>query len=225
MKLEKIRKEKQKIFKKRKIKVHFICKNLKGNLTNKIKFRGYNLHLIKNVKNSNYEDYVNTKKILEKFKNETCYLVIDNYRWDEKYEQKIRFLVEKIIVIDDLANRKHDCDLIIDQNLYSKFERRYDNLVPKNCHKLLGPKYVLLRKEFLTSKKKTQINSTNKIFVSFGGNDNSTFEKFLAGRPDPSAGGIIYSKNSLWSIATSSFPCYLLHLYINIKHFRVWQKD
>ena len=159
------------IFKKRKIKVHFICKNLKGNLTNKIKFRGYNLHLIKNVKNSNYEDYLNTKKILEKFKNETCYLVIDNYRWDEKYEQKIRFLVEKIIVIDDLANRKHDCDLIIDQNLYSKFERRYDNLVPKNCHKLLGPKYVLLRKEFLTSKKKTQINSTNKIFVSFGGQD------------------------------------------------------
>ena len=159
------------IFKKRKIKVHFICKNLKGNLTNKIKFRGYNLHLIKNVKNSNYEDYLNTKKILEKFKNETCNLVIDNYRWDEKYEQKIRFLVEKIIVIDDLANRKHDCDLIIDQNLYSKFERRYDNLVPKNCHKLLGPKYVLLRKEFLTSKKKTQINSTNKIFVSFGGQD------------------------------------------------------
>ena len=74
-------------------------------------------------------------------------------------------------MIDDLANRKHDCDLIIDQNLYSKFERRYDNLVPKNCHKLLGPKYVLLRKEFLTSKKKTQINSTNKIFVSFGGQD------------------------------------------------------
>ena len=159
------------IFKKRKIKVHFICKNLKGNVTNKIKFRGYNFHLIKNVRNSNYEDYLNTKKILEKFKNETCYLVIDNYHWDEKYEQKLRFLVEKIIVIDDLANRKHDCDLIIDQNLYSKFQRRYDKLIPKNCHKLLGPKYVLLRKEFLTSKKKTQINSTNKIFVSFGGQD------------------------------------------------------
>ena len=72
----------------------------------KIKFQDYNLHLIKNIKNSNYEDYLNTKKILEKFKNETCYLVIDNYHWDEKYEQKIRFLVEKIIVIDDLANRK-----------------------------------------------------------------------------------------------------------------------
>ena len=159
------------IFKKKKIKVHFICKNLKGNVTNEIKFRGYNLHLIKNIRNSNYEDYINTRKILEKFETETCYLVIDNYHWDEKYEQKLRFLVEKIIVIDDLANRKHDCDLIIDQNLYSKFERRYDNLVPKNCHKLLGPKYVLLRKEFLTSKKKTQINSTNKIFVSFGGQD------------------------------------------------------
>ncbi len=159
------------IFKKRKIKVHFICKNLKGNVTNEIKFKGYNLHLIKNVKNSNYEDYLNTRKILEEYETETCYLVIDNYRWDEKYEQKLRFLVKKIIVIDDLANRKHDCDLLIDQNLYSNFERRYNKLVPKNCQKLLGPKYVLLRKEFLTSKKKTQINSISKIFVSFGGQD------------------------------------------------------
>tara|TARA_B100001540_G_scaffold174001_1_gene153748 strand:- start:898 stop:1947 length:1050 start_codon:yes stop_codon:yes gene_type:complete len=159
------------IFKKRKINVHFICKNLKGNVTNEIKVRGYNLHLIKNTENSDYQDYLNTRKILQKFETETCYLVIDNYHWNEKYEKKIRFLVEKIIVIDDLANRKHDCDLLIDQNLYSNFEHRYDKLVPKNCQKLLGPKYILLRKEFLRSKKKTRINSIKKIFVSFGGQD------------------------------------------------------
>jgi len=159
------------IFKKRKIKVHFICKNLKGNVTNEIKSRGYKLHFIKNLKNSVYEDYLNTRKILERFETETCYLVIDNYLWDEKYEQKLRLFVEKIIVIDDLANRKHDCDLIIDQNLYSGFEHRYDKLVPKNCKKLLGPKYILLRKEFLTSKKKIKIQKIKKIFISFGGQD------------------------------------------------------
>ena len=97
------------------------------------------------------------------------WLIVDHYAIDYCWEKKLSPLTKKLMVIDDLANRKHDCDLIIDQNLYSKFERRYDNLVPKNCHKLLGPKYVLLRKEFLTSKKKTQINSTNKIFVSFYG--------------------------------------------------------
>ena len=105
------------IFKKRKIKVNFICKNLKGNLTNEIESRGYKLHFIRNLKNSIYKDYVNTKKILEGFEAETCYLVIDNYQWDEKYERKLRSFAEKIIVIDDLADRKHDCDLIIDQNL------------------------------------------------------------------------------------------------------------
>ena len=151
--------------------MHFICKNLKGNVTNEIKSRDYKLHFIKNLKNSVYEDYLNTRKILERFETETCYLVIDNYLWDEKYEQKLRSFVEKIIVIDDLANRKHDCDLIIDQNLYSGFEHRYDKLVPKNCKKLLGPKYVLLRKEFLTSKKKIKIQKIKKIFISFGGQD------------------------------------------------------
>ncbi len=159
------------IFKKRKMKLHFICKNLKGNVTNEIKLRGYNLHFIKNLKNSNYQDYLNTRKILESFEDEICYLLIDNYHWDEKYEKKLRFLVEKIIVIDDLANRKHDCDLLIDQNLYSNFEDRYNKLVPKNCQKLLGPRYVLLRKEFLRSKRKAKINSIKKIFVSFGGQD------------------------------------------------------
>ena len=161
------------IFKKRRIKVHFICKNLKGNVTNEIKSRGYKLHFIKNLKNSVYEDYLNTRKILGRFETETCYLVIDNYLWDKKYEQKLRLFVEKIIVIDDLANRKHDCDLIIDQNLYSGFEHRYDKLVPKNCKKLLGPKYILLRKEFLVRKKRKHTSKIKKIFISFGGQDYS----------------------------------------------------
>ena len=114
---------------------------------------------------------MNTRKILERFDADASYLVIDNYKWNKKYEEKLRSSVDKIIVIDDLADRKHDCDLIIDQNLYSNFKHRYDKLVPKNCQKLLGPKYVLLRKEFLLSKKKLKINKINKIFISFGGQD------------------------------------------------------
>ncbi len=159
------------IFEKRKIKVNFICKNLRGNLTSEIKAKNYKIYFIKNLKKSIHEDYVNTRKILERFDADASYLVIDNYKWNKKYEEKLRSSVDKIIVIDDLADRKHDCDLIIDQNLYSNFKHRYDKLVPKNCQKLLGPKYVLLRKEFLLSKKKLKINKINKIFISFGGQD------------------------------------------------------
>ena len=110
------------IFQKKKFKVHFICKNLRGSLTDEIKIRGFNIHLIKNLKNSIYSDYQNTRKILKKYEDDTSYLVIDNYDWNKKYESRLRTVVKKIIVIDDLANREHDCDLILDQNFYVDFK-------------------------------------------------------------------------------------------------------
>ena len=111
------------------------------------------------------------KKILKKFHGDISCLIIDNYRWNKKYELQLRSIVKCIFVIDDLANRKHECDILLDQNLYSNFEKRYDKLVPKNCLCLLGPNYVLLRDEFLKSKKKMKITQLKKIFISFGGQD------------------------------------------------------
>ena len=43
------------------------------------------------------------------------------------------------MVIDDLANRIHDFDLLLDQNYHQDMEHRYDGLVPPTCRKLLGP--------------------------------------------------------------------------------------
>lgn len=60
------------------------------------------------------------------------------------------------MVIDDLANRKHDCDLLLDQNFYIDMESRYQELVPHNCKQLLGPQYALLRSEFYEARKKMQ---------------------------------------------------------------------
>jgi len=162
-----------KIFQKKKIRVHFICKNLKGNLTSEIKDNGFNIHLIKNLKNSIHYDYQNTRKILKKYEGDISYLVIDNYDWSKKYEKKLRSIVKKIMVIDDLANREHDCDILLDQNLYVNFKKRYKGLVPNKCIKLLGPKYVLLRKEFLVRKKRKHTSKIKKIFISFGGQDYS----------------------------------------------------
>lgn len=58
------------------------------------------------------------------------------------------------MVIDDLADRQHDCDILIDQNYLSLYEQRYDHLVPVTTKKLLGPSFVLLRDEFSALRKK-----------------------------------------------------------------------
>jgi UDP-2,4-diacetamido-2,4,6-trideoxy-beta-L-altropyranose hydrolase len=76
------------------------------------------------------------------------WLVVDHYALDIEWEQRVRPHVKKLMAIDDLANRHHDCDALLDQNYYSDGEQRYTALVPSSCQVLLGPSYALLRQEF-----------------------------------------------------------------------------
>ena len=77
------------------------------------------------------------------------------------------------MVIDDLANRSHDCDLLLDQNWFENMKDRYNGFVPIRCTKLLGPKYALLRPEFIEERKKVKPHPgvVKRVFVFFGGSD------------------------------------------------------
>lgn len=102
-------------------------------------------------------------------------LIVDNYNLDEKYENHFRNFAQKILVIDDLANRNHDCDILLDQNLGTKIED-YKNLVSHNCEILAGTKYCLIREEFLelreqALKKRLTTKSIANMLVNFGGSD------------------------------------------------------
>lgn len=100
-------------------------------------------------------------------------LIVDHYQLDISWEQQMRKFARKIIVIDDLANRKHDCDLILDQNVIANYEHRYDELVPIHCKKLLGPKYLIMRDEFIEERAKQTIRTgeVNRLLVFMGGSD------------------------------------------------------
>ncbi len=101
------------------------------------------------------------------------WMIIDNYSIGLDWEQRIRPHVGRIMVIDDLANRTHDCEVLLDQNLCPSFETRYDVLVPKHARKLLGPKYALLRPEFyeIRGRLPSRDGQIRSILVSFGGAD------------------------------------------------------
>lgn len=101
-------------------------------------------------------------------------LVVDHYALDERWEKPMRAVAARILVIDDLADRQHDCDLLLDQNQVLGMERRYENRLPGNCRRLLGPKYALLREEF--SRPKTSASTDDRLasprlLVMFGGAD------------------------------------------------------
>lgn len=101
------------------------------------------------------------------------WLIVDHYALDLEWEMAMRTYARRIMVIDDLADRKHDCDLLLDQNLHCDMETRYKKLVPLSCKTLLGPKYALLRPEFKEARSVLKMRDGNvkRIFVFFGGSD------------------------------------------------------
>lgn len=100
-------------------------------------------------------------------------LIVDSYALDEQWEQVLRPYCREIMVIDDLANRRHVCDILLDQNFYLNKDARYVGLVPEHCKMLLGPDHALLREEFREAKKHLRKRDGNikNILVFYGGSD------------------------------------------------------
>jgi UDP-2,4-diacetamido-2,4,6-trideoxy-beta-L-altropyranose hydrolase len=75
------------------------------------------------------------------------WLVVDHYALDRRWEQALRPHSRRIMAIDDLADRLHDCDLLLDQNL-GRQAKDYCGLLSRHTQTLIGPAYALLRPEF-----------------------------------------------------------------------------
>ena len=101
------------------------------------------------------------------------WVIVDHYGLDHRWESQLRSVCEKIMVIDDLANRCHDCDVLLDQNYYRDQDQRYQAWLPKHCKTLLGPAYILLRPEFEKAKQGQRIRDgmVKRVLVFFGGSD------------------------------------------------------
>lgn len=101
------------------------------------------------------------------------WLVVDHYALDTRWETLLRRTVKNIFVIDDIANRLHDCDILLDQNFYVDMDARYRTRVPADCQLLLGPRYVLLREEFQLLRKSDNIRNgpVRRLLIIFGGVD------------------------------------------------------
>ena len=103
------------------------------------------------------------------------WLIVDHYALDARWEQMQRRDGLRILAIDDLADRAHDCDILLDQNLVPDMEARYRDRVRASCEQLLGPRYALLRPEFAEQRGTLAARSgaVRRIVVCYGGSDPS----------------------------------------------------
>jgi len=108
------------------------------------------------------------------------WLVVDHYGLDAGWECAMREGLgseppPQLFVIDDLADRSHSCDLLLDQNLIVEMDQRYRNYVSNNCRLLLGPSFALLRSEFREYRQKSlerrAHSALKRLFISMGGSD------------------------------------------------------
>jgi UDP-2,4-diacetamido-2,4,6-trideoxy-beta-L-altropyranose hydrolase len=105
---------------------------------------------------------------------DTEWLIVDSYAIDSRWEEALRGSYRRLMVIDDLADRSHRCDLLLDQNYYTDSLQRYETLVNQDCNLLLGPHYALLRDEFKSVRSHTSRTFTStkrNVLVFFGGAD------------------------------------------------------
>ena len=175
------------ILKEKGAKIYFICTKHNGNLINKIKENGFKVYELKpstNYKKSNKllhsswlsnsqeNDAYDCTKILKLQKVDL--LIVDHYGLDEDWQTSLRPYYDKIMVIDDLADRKHQCNLLLDQTFGREIDD-YVSLVPDNCELIIGSQYALLRPEFAkwrdySIKRRANIQLSS-LLINMGGID------------------------------------------------------
>jgi len=103
------------------------------------------------------------------------WLIVDHYGVDAEWERVLRPAVKRLMVIDDLANRSHECDVLLDQNLVTGQDVRYLDKVPEHCRILLGPRFALLDRAYaeLHGRVDPRQRDVRRVLVSFGGTDRS----------------------------------------------------
>jgi UDP-2,4-diacetamido-2,4,6-trideoxy-beta-L-altropyranose hydrolase len=159
--------------------VCFVCRDHDGHLCDEIEQRGIQVLRLPRPGDGPHaaaswqDEASDTAQALAGAGERPEWLIFDHYGIDHRTETALRAAAERIMVIDDLADRVHDCDLLLDQNLVQALSTRYSDKVPAHCALLLGPQYCLLQPIYqeLHDRTAPRAGRVRRVFVFFSGAD------------------------------------------------------
>jgi UDP-2,4-diacetamido-2,4,6-trideoxy-beta-L-altropyranose hydrolase len=149
--------------------VTFACRSLAEPLAHAARERGFRLV---SVDTQHTEQHADADATLAAVGARSFdWMIVDHYGLDAAWELRMRKASHLSLVIDDLANRPHDCDVLLDQNLRRDGGASYDRYLPAGCERLLGPRYALLDESFRAQRSNLAGTERRAILISFGGSD------------------------------------------------------
>jgi UDP-2,4-diacetamido-2,4,6-trideoxy-beta-L-altropyranose hydrolase len=167
----------------------FLTKSHRGNLISSLRHEKFDVFTITHNTTQEYvdeaqwlggtqeEDATESHRICQLNHFVPDLLIIDHYALDKMWEQQMRqsFPRTRLIVFDDLANRKHDCDILIDSSP-GRLPQHYTGLITEKCLCLTGPLYALMQQKFNTLREQAMLRRKQcihpkRILITMGGVD------------------------------------------------------
>lgn len=175
---------------------YFLCREHKGHLIEQIEIQGFQVFRLNYIRQTEIKKFVLTEDFALPYHAHwlgapwqtdagACrsifedhvpdWLVVDHYALDARWEEDVCPAKTRLLVIDDLADREHLADLLLDQNL-GREAGDYTALVPTYCHCLIGPEFAVLRPEFaqwreVSLARRRKQPRFKRLLVSLGGVD------------------------------------------------------
>lgn len=196
----------------------FVCAKMSGDLIDAIERRGFEVFSIRGLHNGEgnaetelshgawlpHSQEDDARRFLELTNRyQPTWIVVDHYALAKTWEESVRQATKYILVIDDLADREHSCDLLLDQT-YARQASDYRSLVPERCKMLVGASHSLLRPEFHSLRKSSLSRrvepAISEIFVTMGGVDKDNY----TGRVLTALSGSTVGKNAFVTVVLGS---------------------
>lgn len=150
--------------------VRFVSRPHTGHLSKRVEQEGFQVSLLPPGTGSD-SDATDARDTVSALDGPVDWMVVDHYSMGADWETAARAVAKRLLVIDDLANRPHAADALLDQNFARPATSgRYDALVPTGCARLLGPRFALLAPEY-SELRRTPSQGRSRVLIAFGGSD------------------------------------------------------
>lgn len=158
------------------------------------------------------------------------WIIADHYGLDHHWQTAARRWASRIAAVDDLATRRYSVDLLLNQNL-SGLSEHYAPLLPDGCRTLLGPRFAMLREEFMCPAIEIKPKA-RRVLVNFGGFDAAMQTHHamlaLADFPELEVDFVAGADNPAWAqmqALAETRPNWRLHSFVSDFHQRMTEAD